>query len=59
MNQLADLIADRLDDARRTVAEQVAAPAGEEIEIAIARVVPDLASPRRAPGRPGSACNWR
>ena len=59
VDQLADLLAHRLDDARRTVAEQVAAPAGEEVEIAVALVVPDAATPRRAPGRPDSACSWR
>ena len=32
----------RLDDARRTVAEQVAAPAGEEVEVAVALGVPDV-----------------
>ena len=31
-----DLLADRLDDPRRAVAQQVAAPAGEEIEVAVA-----------------------
>ena len=42
VDQLADLLPHRLDDARRTVAEQVAAPAGEEVEVAIALVVPDV-----------------
>ena len=42
VDQLADLLADRLDHARRAVAEQVAAPAGEEVEVAVPLGVPDL-----------------
>ena len=42
MNEPAHLLAHGLDDARRTVAQQTAAPAGKEIEVAIARVVPDV-----------------
>src|SRR2546422_210153 len=34
------LVAARLDDARRAVAEQVAAPGGEEVEVAVALGVP-------------------
>src|SRR5262245_26546828 len=40
VDQSADLLADGGDDARRAVADQVAAPAGEEIEIAIVLGVP-------------------
>ena len=58
MDQLADLLAHRLDDARRAVAEQVAAPAGEEVEVAVAPRRPRPTSPRRAPGRPGSGGSW-
>src|SRR5439155_3384141 len=41
VDQLGDLLLHRLDDARRAVAEQAAAPAGEEVEVAIALRVPD------------------
>ncbi len=41
VDQLADLVADRLDDPGRAVAEQVAAPAGEEVEVAVPLGVPD------------------
>src|SRR5262249_7390446 len=40
VDELADLVADGLDDAGRAVAEQVAAPAREEIEVAVALGVP-------------------
>ena len=42
VDELGDLLLHRLDDARRTVAEQVAAPAGEEVEVAVALGVPDV-----------------
>jgi len=42
VNQPTDLLAHRRHDTRRAVAQQIAAPAGEEIKIAIARVVPDV-----------------
>ena len=41
MNQLAHLLADRLDDPRRAMAKQVTAPAGEEIEVAVPLGIPD------------------
>ena len=40
VDQLAQLVADGLDDRRRAMAQQVAAPAGEEVEIAVALAVP-------------------
>src|SRR5262249_21640055 len=40
VNQLADLVAHRLDDSRRTVAEQVAAPARKEVEVAVTLGIP-------------------
>ena len=44
VNELSDLLAHRLHDARRTVAENVAAPTGKEVEIAVALRVPDVRS---------------
>ncbi len=41
MNQLADLFTDRLDDPRRAMPEQVAAPAGKEVEVTVPLGVPD------------------
>ena len=41
VDQLADLVADRLDDARRAVTQQVAAPPRKEVEIPVALGVPD------------------
>src|SRR5262249_23011461 len=41
VDELPDLLAHRLDDARRAVAEAVAAPAGEEVEVAVPLRVPD------------------
>src|SRR5262249_562019 len=41
MDELAHLLAHRRDDARRTVAEQVAAPPREEIQVALALGSPD------------------
>src|SRR5262249_21251515 len=41
MDELADLFAHRGDDARRAVADEIAAPAGEEIDIAVPFRVPD------------------
>jgi hypothetical protein len=41
VDQLADLLADRLDDARGAVADQIAAPAGEEVEVAVPLGVPN------------------
>ena len=41
MNERGNLVLHRLDHRPRAVAQQIAAPAGEEIEIAIAGVVPD------------------
>ena len=52
---LADLLPHRLDHPRRAMAEQVAAPARKEIEVAVALGVPDRTSLRRAPARPGNA----
>src|SRR5262249_61022849 len=40
VDQPADLLAHCLDDARRAVAEQVAAPARQEVEAAVARGLP-------------------
>ena len=42
VNQLGHLLLDRLDHSRRTVAEQVAAPARKEIEIAASLGVPHV-----------------
>src|SRR5947209_6608001 len=42
MDQLSDLLLHRRHDARRTVAEQAAAPAGEVVEVAIPLRVPDV-----------------
>ena len=42
VDQLGHLLLHRLDDSRRTVAQQIAAPAGEEVEIPPALVVPDV-----------------
>src|SRR4051812_21897610 len=41
VDELANLTADRLDDAWRTVPEQTAAPTGEEVEVGFAFVIPD------------------
>ena len=40
MDQLADLFANRRDDPRRAMTQQVAAPAGEEVEIAVSLGIP-------------------
>src|SRR5207237_5668291 len=42
VDQLGNLVLHGLDDARRAMADQVAAPAGEEIEIALPLGVPDV-----------------
>ena len=42
VDQRGDLLLHGLDDRRGTMAQQVAAPAGEEIEIAVALGVPDV-----------------
>src|SRR5262249_13101071 len=42
VDQPPDLVADRLHHARRAVANQVAAPAGEEVVVAVALGVPDV-----------------
>ncbi len=42
VNQPGHLLLHRADDARRAMAEQVAAPAGEEVEVALALGVPDV-----------------
>ena len=42
VDQLGHLLLHRLDDPRRTVAQQVAAPAGKEVEIPPALVVPHV-----------------
>ena len=55
----ADLLAHRLDDARRTVAEQVAAPAGEEVEVAVALGVPDVRPLAAHQADRDSACSCR
>ena len=44
MDEPADLFAHRLDDARRAMAQEIAAPAGKEVEIAVPFVVPDVGS---------------
>ena len=50
---VGDLLLHRLDDRRRAVAQQVAAPAGEEIEIAVALGVPDVRALAADQARPG------
>jgi hypothetical protein len=42
MDQLADLLADRFDDSRWAVAEQVAPPARKEIEIPLPFRIPHV-----------------
>jgi len=42
VDQPGDLLRDRLHDPRRTVAEEAAAPAGEEVEILRPLAVPDV-----------------
>ena len=42
VDQRGDLLLDGFDDSRRTMAEQIAAPAGKEIEISPPLIVPDV-----------------
>ena len=42
VDQLAQLLADRLDHRRRAVAQQVASPAGKQIQVAVPLGVPDV-----------------
>ncbi len=58
VDQLAQLLADGLDHRRRTMAQQIAAPAAEQVEIAVPLGVPDVRSFARAPTRPESGRSW-
>ena len=55
VDQLAQLLADRLDHRRRAMAQQIAAPAAEQIEVAVALRCPRRTSLRRATKRDGKA----
>ena len=58
VDQLAQLIADGLDHRGRAMTQQVAAPAGKQIEIAIPLVVPHPGILRRGPARWEIARSW-
>ena len=58
VDQRGHLLLHGLDDRLGAMAQQVAAPAGKEIEIAVALGVPDVRALAAHQGRPDSGRSW-